>query len=535
MTASVDLMEGWKALGEVAEDYLEALAYYRGTAAERFANERVRQLVEESGQRYRFRLAAIPVKVMAKRCRISNVTSDIESVTAVISRIREANQADIYEALITRKSFIFGDAYAMAWPVEPDETEAAEDGESTEAPADPDVVESRVEISYQSPLHCRVLYDADDGRRPRFAIRRWHQKSPLGKAQDRWHAEMWYADGLERWRTLEGRDGANREDWEPYVLDETEGEYVPLPDESIREPHDWGEIPVKHFRTDMPYGEPMHIAAYGPQDAITKAITTQVVVDIEAHGWPERYRLLRDQKLLETGQEPVNWNDNAAAPAREAGELPVGRRRGSGVEHTYAGTEEVGEYTSPDPGTLIAPIDHWVKLMSVVTETPLNELDATVQLSGVSREKADAPLRAKERDVKTYLVATWASLYHLAARMAGVADPGVISVHWTPPDVTMDSDWWETARTRRDMGVPVEQILAEANYLPEQVKAWLDREGEAMALLQRVEVLERIGKAAAELGAAVQLNILDQGTVAALLKRTVGEVQSGENRDGGGQ
>lgn len=535
MTASVDLMEGWEALEGATDAYLEAMAYYKGTVAERFSNERVRQLVEASGQSYRFRLAAIPVKVMAKRCRISNVTSDKEPVTALLDHIREANQAGIYESLIMKKAFTYGDAYALTWPVEEDATAPAEDGDTTDAPVDPEVAQVRVEISYQSPLHCRVLYDGEDGRRPRYAIRRWLVKSPLGEGQKSWHAELWYADGLERWRTKPGTKGANQEDWEPYILDAQDEEVPVLPGEEVREAHPWGEIPIKHFRTDLPYGEPAHFAAYGPQDAITKAITTQVVVDVEAHGWPERYRLLRDQRLLEAGQEPVNWGDSAQAPVAATDGTPAttGRRRGSGLEHTYAGTEKVGEYTSPDPGALLGPIDKWVQLMSVVTETPLDELDATVQLSGVSREKADAPLKEKAKDAKSYLEGTWADLYHLAARQAGMVDPGVISIHWTPPEVTMDTDWWATAKLRMELGVPVEQILAEANYLPEQVQAWLDREGEAMALLQRVSVLERIGAAAQTLGVAVQTGVMDEATVKDLMKRVVGEVQTGANRSGG--
>lgn len=531
MTASADLMEGWKALEEATDGYLEALAYYRGTAAERFANERIRQLVEESGQSYRFRLAAIPVKVMAKRTRISNITSDKDQVTAALDHIREANQAPIYEPLIMKKCFTFGDSYAMAWPVEEDSQDPAEDGDATDAPADPEVAQARVEVSYQSPLHCRVLYDAEDGRRPRYAIRRWRERSVLG--QKTWHLEMWYADRLERWMTLPDRKGGNVEDWVPYVLD---GEDQPVisTQEEAQEEHPWGELPIKHFRTDLPYGEPAHFAAYGPQDAITKAITTQVVVDIEAHGWPERWRTLRDQRLLETGQEPVAWGDSAQASVAPVDGTPAvsSRRRGSGMEHTYAGTERVGEYTSPDPAALIAPVEFWVKLMSVVTETPLDELDATVQLSGVSREKADAPLKEKAKDAKSYLEGAWADLYHLAARMAGVADPGVISVHWTPPEVTMDADWWTTARTRMETGVPVRQILTEANYLPEQVDAWLDAQGEELALLQRVSILERIGAAAGELGVAVQTGVMDQATVQELMKRVVGEVQTGEK---GGQ
>ena len=97
----------------------------------------------------------------------------------------------------------------------------------------------------------------------------------------------------------------------------------------------------------------------------------------------------------------------------------------------------------------------------------------------------------------------------------------------------MDADWWATAKDRMELGVPVAQILAEANYLPEQVKAWLDTQGEELALLQRVSILERIGTAAQTLGVAVQTGVMDQATVAELMKRVVGEVRSSDGGKGG--
>lgn len=530
MTASKDLLEGWKALEDETDRYAEALAYYRGTVAERFANRRIRELVARSGQTYRFRLAAIPVKVMAKRCRIANVTSDLEAVSARITEIRAANQAEIQEPHLIRKMFTYGDAYALIWPVDQAEVDRDQvDGETTDVAAEEELAAAGVEISYQSPLHCRVIYDSEDGRRPRFGIRRWLERSPLGEAQDRWRAEVWYADRVEPWITREGAAGGTTEDWEPYAEDE-DGNRVLVEADGSNWPldHDWGEIPLKHARTDLPYGEPAHAAAYGPQDAITKAISTQVTVGIEAYGWPERYRLLDDAKMLENGREPVNWGDAGSAPDAPAAGEPeaVARRRGSGMEHIYSGTREVGEYTQPDPGLLIPPIDHWVRLMSVVTETPLYELDQTVQVSGVSREKADAPLRAKEREAKAYLDGFWAEVYSLAVRMSGMAEAGTISIHWAPPEVTMDADWWATAQTRITMGVPVRQVLTEANYLPDQVDAWLDAQGEEMALVQRIGVLERLGAATQSLGVGIQMGVLDQATAARLIQRIVGEVES---------
>lgn len=530
--ASADLIEGWRALEEDTDRLTLAMDYYRGVVAERFANDRIRALVAKAGSRYRFKLAAIPVKVMAKRCRIANVTGESEGVTRRLEEIRRANDATLQEPHIIRRGFIYGDAYALVWPVEPDEADVDQvDGAASDVAPPEDMAQAGVEISYQSPLHCKVIYDSEDGRRPRFALRRWRVTSPLGGGAEMWRAEVVYHDRIERWTTKPGASGGTPQDWLPYVGQDENGVEI-LPEDALwPEDHDWDELPIKHLRTDLPYGEPIHAAAFGPQDAITKAITTQLEAGVEGWGWPERYRILDDQRALEVGREPVNWGDPAdAAAVTPTAPEASGRTRGPGTETTYPGTKSVGEWTRPDPGVLINPMDQWLRMMSVVTETPLDELDPTVQLSGVSREKADAPMKAKERDLKLYLDSFWVEVYSLAVRMTGM-DPGAISVHWAPPDVTMDSDFWVTAKERVTLGVPVAQILTEANYTPEQVKAWLDSQGEDMALVQRIGILKSLGEAIQTLGVGIQLGVLDQATAGRLVQRITGEVESAPEGD----
>lgn len=526
--ASSDLIEGWKALEESTDRFALAMAYYQGTVAERFANERIRTLVARAGSRYRFKLAAIPVKVMAKRCRIANVTGETDGVTARLEEIRRANDAVLQEPHIIRRGFIYGDAYALVWPVEAEEADVDQvDGAVAEVAPPEAMAQAGVEISYQSPLHCVVIYDSEDGRRPRFALRRWKVISPLGDGADLWRAEVLYHDRIERWTTKAGSSGGSAQDWMPYVGQDELGNELYAEDANWPEDHDWDELPIKHLRTSLPYGEPIHAAAFGPQDAITKAITTQLEAGVEGWGWPERYRILDDQRALEVGREPVNWGDSADAPAAGTATNPevTGRTRGPGTETAYPGTKSVGEWTRPDPGVLINPIDQWLRMMSVVTETPLDELDPTVQLSGVSREKADAPMKAKERDLKLYLDSFWVQVYTLAVRMTGM-DPGAISIHWAPPDVTMDSDFWVTAKERVQLGVPVRQILTEANYTPENVDAWLDSQGEELALVQRIGILKSLGEAIQTLGVGIQLGVLDQATAGRLVERITGEVES---------
>lgn len=500
MAGSADLIEGFKALEESAAAYRRAAAYYEGDIPEHFANDQIRRLVEGSGHGYRFRLAKIPVNVMANRTRISSVVSTSAGATARIEQIREANDMEIQEAHLHNRMYVYGDAYALVWPIDPEELEEARDGEAVDTPADRALREAGVEITYQSPLSCRAMYDAEDGRRVRYVIRRWKEARPLGEV---WRAEVWYVDRLEPWVTEPGASGLDPEQWRPYAED-PDGEEAPIDPGNWPVPHDFGEVPIKHARTGLPYGTPEHADAIGPQDAITKAVVTQVT-DVEAHGWPERYRIADDARVLEAGRDAVRWDDDATAPDARPEEVTA-RRRGAGREHIYTGTKTVGEFTPPDPGALNDPMELWIRMLSTATETPLYEFDPRTaeQMSGVARQWADRPTAAREKDRKRYLLRFWREVWELALRMDGT-DPGVITINWEPPEVISDPDWWEVAQVRRAMGVPAARILEEANYLPEEVEEWLEDEGETATLDQQIDRLKALGEALQAVGAGAAL------------------------------
>lgn len=521
MTASPDLIKAIEGLNASIAGYLEAEAYYEGVLPERFVTEAIRKLVEGQ-KRYRFRFAKIPVNVVKTRCQISAIRSESESETALIESLREGNDLDLYEPWITERWLVHGDAYVMAWPVD-----ALEEDETNEDQGqDSGTVQAGVEISYQSPLSCRAFYDTEDGKNVQYVIRRWQEITTLGKV---WRAEMWYSDRCELWTTLPGgsKDASGADDWVPW--EDPDAGVEPVIE------NEWGEIPIKHLRSALPYGRPEHADAYGPQDAITKAIVTQVEGDLESHGWPERYRIADDTRALDTARDAVAWGDETVTGrlggTREDGtarQVDTSRGRGAGREHVYSGTKTVGTFDPPDPGVLIAPIEAWVRWMSTVTETPLYEFDPNsgAQLSGVSRDKADRPLNAKVRERRRYMVAMWCrELWPLALRMAGVGEPARIEIVWTPPDVQMETEWWTAAGQRMALGVPVTVVLAEAGYVPDEITGWLDDQGEEAGLDQRISRVKALGEAMSAMAAAVSLGLVSEAEASGLFKRIMKEAQ----------
>ena len=520
MPASADLLEGFKALNEAAAGYREAVTYFSGTPLERFANQHIEKLVRGTGS-YRFRLAHRPVNAMTSRVRIAAITSDREEATARIDVIRQANDMARLEPFIHRRTFMYGDAYVMAWPVAREDV--PETGPDSDVPVDTELREAGVELTYQSPLSTRVMYEGEDGRRARFAIRRWREKWLAGWV---WRVELWYPGDpayVEDWVSKPDSQGLTEDDWEAFAQDDA-GRQVPVSPETWPSFHDW-DLPIKHARTDMPYGLPEHIDAYGPQDAVNKLLITQVN-SIEAYGWPDRWSLADDAAILDQARESVDWDDDAEAPTGSRGHRPHrrGASSGGGQEHKYTGTKAVGEFSQPDPGAMVSPVDQYVRLMAAATGTALSEFDPSTDkvLSGAAQRAADKPQRDRELDRKLYLEAFWREVWTTALTMDGT-EPGTIGVQWVPGEVNTDPEWWATAQLRLAMGVPLRQILMEANYLPDEIDAWLKDDNEEAALDQRISRLTALGTALQGIGTAQALGVVSAEQVSVLVNQIMGQ------------
>lgn len=521
MIGSPDLMEGIKSLDDALPYYKDMWQYFAQDLPERFASARLRNLIEGSGRDYRFRLARVPVEALANRVGINSIISSRgDAVNAKIEEIRQGNDMELQEPFLHERVFVLGDSYLFLWPTTPEQDpDDAVDQEATDA---------GVEFVYQSPMSCRAIYDGDDGRRVRFVIRRWREDTPLGKI---WRAEVWYADRVEPWISIPGASGNDPNEWLPYAEDEF-GVPVAATDANWPQAHDWGEIPIKHARSDLPYGRSEIEDFIGAQNLVTKATVTQAS-GIESHGWRERYRIADDKAILEQASDIVPWGDDADAPsATTAGVLdtPVsGRRSGPGTEQTFHGTKAVGEYAATDIGSMIDPLEQWVRFGAAASGTPLSEFDPRfgANMSGVAWDRAERPMKKKEADRKRFFLRFWREVYGLALAMVGVSDPGEITVNWAPPEVISDPEWWTTATVRRDHGVPQKAILLEANYTEDQIQAWLDEQDEEATFLDRgIDRLARLGDALQKLGAGATLIGIPSERIATLVETLLGEAGS---------
>jgi len=453
LTGLHELTAGLAALDDALPDYEEAERYYEGHVAEVFSSARIRRAIARTGQRYRFRLAKTPVRVLADRVKVAGVTvAGDQATTGLLAEIREANGMDVVEPETLLRCFEYGDAYAIVWPY--DDEPGSDD--------DP-LAGVGVEISYNSPKCVRVVYDERNPRRKAFAVKRWPERDPLGRLV--WRVDVFFRDRVERWVSEDHQPEATTGQgvWLPYDWDGQD----PVLD------NPYGQIPVFHFRTAMPYGTPAHADAYGPQDAINKLLITQLTTT-DGHGWPQRYRLTDKGAELDNAGDDPDWDDDDDGPGVSTlGGVSSSLRSGPGTVQDFTGTRAVGQFDAADPKVFLDPTDLYVRLMAQVTGTPFHYFDPTGdQPSGESLKTANAPLDASADRMQTILAHEFAAMYRFALRVAGAAVDKPVEIAWAPPDVVTDKDWWETAQLKKSMGVPPRQILAEANYTAEQLDAW---------------------------------------------------------------
>jgi hypothetical protein len=512
MMPVADLVYGWAELEAAQPGYEEAELMATGRIEEVFADQAVADKLRVTGEAYRFNLIKTPITVRASRCEISAIkVPDNETATERIGEVWKANNMDVYYPTLIRETFIYGDYYLMAWPVDemPDET------------SDDELIRSRVELTTRNPKHTRVIYDLENERKKWFAIQRW----PVATVGDEvaWRVELFYADVVERYISVKGQ-ALNREDgWAPYD-DEERGL-------AAEEENPFGEVPFFHHRTDVPYGKPVHLDGYGAQHALNKMLIT-LLTTTDSHGFPQRYGLLDKDAVLDEANDSPQWTDDSEADAYVTEGLD-GRggqgstmRSGPGTMQQFAGMASVGEFAAAQPAVFLDPSEFFMRIMAQVTNTPLHYFDPSGDVpSGESLKVAEAPLI---KDIQWLQLLQGGAIQEEWLFILGLLGVRVddIDVRWAAIASATGLDDWLTAKAKIDAGVPVDQVLTESGYEPEQVQKWLDADAEANTLADRVSLLAEIGTAIQAMSAGIESGLVDQGQATAAIALVLGQVQS---------
>lgn len=441
-----DLMRGLDELEDNQQKYHDGEQYFMGTTPEYFASARLARALLATGTQFRVRMAKVPVDAVANRLEIEAVTvTDSDELTNMVqNEVWDANNLLLESPAIHRKTAMFGDSYVIVWP-----------GEE----------EGSVQVFYNSPYNVRVIYEEEDPQKKAFAIKCWDQDSDSNTETGLKRANLYYDDVIEKWVTKVGSKGDKEADWVEWEDDEDASWPVENP---------YGQVPVFHFRNDRPYGTPEHEAAYGPQDAINKIVTTQMGT-IDYHGFPQRYALTDPN--VESDEAADFGDDDLEAEDITGGTSSL--KAGPGELWWLQGVKAAGQFAVADPNAFLLPLDRYIRMMATVTETPLHLFDPQGDVpSGESLRTAEAPLIKKVINRQQHLAATWSEVFEFSVKvLTGKDVAGLVDVRWAPPASIDDRDSWQTAQLKLTVGVPLHQVLLEQGYTEDQVEEW-ERERE---------------------------------------------------------
>lgn len=507
LAVNPDLMQGLQVLANALPDYHRAEMYYEATNPEFFASIRLRRALERTGITFRFNIAKTPVDVMADRLDINAVeVPDDERANEILQQIWASNLMELESTNIHRRTGEFGDAYLMVWPSDLDPSEIDESFEQVdEEQAESSFDFQPVDMFYNSAKTTRLVYDVDNPTRKKYAIKKWTMPAQLGmKAKPPTRVNIYYPDRIEKYITTPNSKGNNRRDWVRYT-EEDDGQW---PAENP-----FGEIPVFHFRTGTPYGDPEHRAAYGPQDAINKLIITHAAT-IDYHGFPQRYFLADPTR---GSDELADFNTSDDINRFEDTGHDATLRAGPGEVWWLNGVRQAGQFNPPDPQVFLAPLETYVRMMAQVTQTPLHYFDPQTYTrlppSGESIRAAEVPLLKKVRRRQIIYGRSWEEVTRFVLKVAtwnsaeGVITNAAVATRWTPAATIDDYIGWQMMKIKQDLGVPPRQTLMEAGYAEEQVDNWLPYGGDD--LNQRVELLSKVATAAQALATAANLGAMD--------------------------
>jgi hypothetical protein len=398
--------------------------YYKGTQGEVFyggSDSFRRDLSFEVTDRTTCNFMRPVVDNVANRLEIEKVVGESEAITNAVEKIRIKNKMTMLEKEINRNALVMGEYYAMVWVDKNDE----------------------VKVTMCDPRDTVVIYDADTGDKVLGARTFYDQLTNSTKLN------IFYTDRVEKYGTK--TEEVNYDDSIRMEMLSAGADWILL--ETMENP--FGEIPLFHFRTHGETGRPEHFDGYSIQDSINKLTNTHMIT-VDFQGAPQRYALRNDDAAGADDFDIDETTDRENAGALKAS---------PGGFWDMVNYKEVGQLDPAKPEVFTSPVDHMVKILSAVTNTPLHYFQATGNVpSGDALRAAEGPLLKKVADRQVAFGITWDELYTFSIKVDLDIDNADLVIHWKSVETLDGLDVWDIMAKKRNVGMPFKQVLIEAGY-----------------------------------------------------------------------
>lgn len=476
-----DLQRALKELDNSIAEYEKRQSYYDGVVGEFIAHPTLKALLAKYGEGFGLNYACIPADALIDRVDLQGLrTGDKATDDKLKKDLWDANDLDDGADDFHLKAAYLGDYYAIEWP------RPAEEDDDTDSP-------EVIEVIGKHPTQARIVYSRENSRIALFGISRWRE----GIGNDaRWRVNLFYDDAIHEFESDKAPSsdsptagvragtttgGNDQKDYSYVQAGQLGSDGEPLQDETGDEVigdaitfHEYG-FPMHHFRPDSkPYGTPVNIRAYGPQDAITK-INATAMAALDYQGFPQRYALMDplaeegddiDDDFLETGAGTVDGDDRhtEVSGGSKLSNVPGGL-------WMLRGLKGAGQFDSGDPKNFLEPEEFQIRAAATLTRTPLYEfsLDEGGVPSGEARRRADGPINKHAKKVMGSYGQPWSGVGMWALRYWGLTASKRVEAVWLPSEVGLDKDGLLLVASKVEQGVTPRQALLEAGYTDDQL------------------------------------------------------------------
>lgn len=503
-----DLATALKEMNKACPAYDKAWEYYTAHVPELFASQRLRRAMLRSGINFQLNLAKVVVESVVDRLEIASITSDDQAgPDDLIQQVMETNKFDLQGTNVMRKGCSFGDAYVIVWPKE-----------NATTPYQPE----DIAIWYQDPRTVRVFYADDNPFEIEFAAKRWSENGRI-------RLDLYYPDRIESFVSKTGTKGTKAKEFEPTTGTTRDDSDADTDDDNPEHvtPHDFGRVPVFHFKTTADqYGTPEHRDFYPVTDIIHK-LATGHMAGVDYQSFPQRYALLDPESdtseaaRLDEGEYSFEMQQGGTTE-NYGGEARSQFKADPGSVWMADGIKAFGQFNVADSKNFTDPMEFYVRLGATITNTPLHYFDPSGDApSGESLRTAEAPFIKKVENRKLSFGDTWREVFGFVLQLLG-HDKAKVVVHWKPSASNDDLFAWQVAAAKQAAGVPVEQTLQENGYTATQVEEW-EQAGES-GLPQKVALLLQIGQAVASFTTATAGGLMDPAQVNQIIAKVLGDV-----------
>jgi hypothetical protein len=404
--------------------------YYDGDQPIVYATDQLNDYFRQLTAKFVENWCAPVIDAVRERIRLRgfDCTKGNEAASELLEELMESGGLGLEAQDVHTAAFTAGEGFLIATP---DEDDASE-----------------VEVYANDPRSVHAFYDPRHPKRLRMAAKEFEDE-----LSGFWYMTLYYADRLEHYRSRQ-----------PAKPKEAR-EYIPLPDDEGRavEAHDWGRVPVFHFRRLRRRIMGELAGRVRPQQDMVNKLLADMMVASEFAGFRQRYALTNaDLSDLEAG-------------AMQLWKIPLG--------DPEDGQPQVGQFEVTELKNFLDGRTALAEGMAIISHTPKHYMTGATTPSGEALIAMDAPLTKKCGAYVEGFSAEWRAFAVFYCHLRHVELKGSdVTPLWDDPNIAQPETTSNVVRNYTAAQMPLQTALREeAKWTPKQLERMEEERAEQAA------------------------------------------------------